>query len=122
MVLGYVFQARETPPVPATRYGFSERHPSSAAGAAFVFRPAQAYTGVGEDRGTVLRRIIGLVLVTLAVSATASAQEVKLPEIEFGRYHALVIGQFSVIPHNVLHSAKERKTWRKQCRNRKPPT
>ncbi len=35
-----------------------------------------------------LRRIIGLVLVTLAFSATASAQDVKLPEIEFGRYHA----------------------------------
>ncbi len=39
-----------------------------------------------------LRRIIGLALVTLAVVATASAQDVKLPEIEFGRYHALVIG------------------------------
>ena len=39
-----------------------------------------------------LPRIIGLVLVTLAVSATASAQDVKLPEIEFGRYHALIIG------------------------------
>ncbi len=39
-----------------------------------------------------LSRIIGLVLVALAVSATASAQDVKLPEIEFGRYHALVIG------------------------------
>ncbi len=39
-----------------------------------------------------LRRIIGLVLVAVAVSATASAQDVKLPEIEFGRYHALVIG------------------------------
>ncbi len=39
-----------------------------------------------------LRRIIGLVLVTLAVGATAAAQDVKPPEIEFGRYHALVIG------------------------------
>jgi hypothetical protein len=36
----------------------------------------------------VLRRIIGLVLVAAAVSATASAQDLKLPEIEFGRYHA----------------------------------
>ncbi len=35
-----------------------------------------------------LRHIIGLVLVTVAVSATASAQDMKLPEIEFGRYHA----------------------------------
>jgi hypothetical protein len=32
------------------------------------------------------------VLVAAAVSATASAQDLKLPEIEFGRYHALVIG------------------------------
>ena len=39
-----------------------------------------------------LRCIIGLVLVAAAVAATASAQDVKLPEIEFGRYHALVIG------------------------------
>ncbi len=39
-----------------------------------------------------LGRIIGLVLVAVAVTATASAQDVKLPEIEFGRYHALVIG------------------------------
>ncbi len=31
-------------------------------------------------------------LVAVAVGATASAQDVKLPEIEFGRYHALVIG------------------------------
>ncbi len=28
----------------------------------------------------------------MAVSVTSSAQDVKLPEIEFGRYHALVIG------------------------------
>ncbi len=39
-----------------------------------------------------LRRIIGLVLVALAVGATASAQDGKPPKIEFGRYHALVIG------------------------------
>ncbi len=39
-----------------------------------------------------LHRIIGLVLVAVAVSATAAAQDVKLPEIEFGRYHALVVG------------------------------
>ncbi len=39
-----------------------------------------------------LRRVITAVVFTLAVSATASAQDVKLPEIEFGRYHALVIG------------------------------
>ncbi len=37
-------------------------------------------------------RVIGAVLVAIAVSATASAQDVSLPEIEFGRYHALVIG------------------------------
>ncbi len=39
-----------------------------------------------------LGRIIGLVLIAVAVSATASAQDVKPPEIEFGRYHALIIG------------------------------
>ncbi len=39
-----------------------------------------------------LRRIIGLVLVAAGTCSTASAQDVKLPEIEFGRYHALVIG------------------------------
>ncbi len=39
-----------------------------------------------------LGRVIAFVLVTLAIAATASAQDVKLPEIEFGRYHALVIG------------------------------
>ncbi len=39
-----------------------------------------------------LRRVITAVVFTLAISATASAQDVKLPEIEFGRYHALVIG------------------------------
>ncbi len=39
-----------------------------------------------------LGRVIAAVVFTLAVGATASAQDVKLPEIEFGRYHALVIG------------------------------
>ncbi len=39
-----------------------------------------------------LRCIIGLVPVAVAFSATASAQDVKPPEIDFGRYHALVIG------------------------------
>ncbi len=37
-------------------------------------------------------RFITAVMFTLAVGVTASAQEVKLPNIEFGRYHALVIG------------------------------
>ncbi len=37
-----------------------------------------------------LRRVITAVVFTLAISATASAQDMKLPE--FGRYHALVIG------------------------------
>jgi len=35
-----------------------------------------------------LGRVIAAVVFTLAVGATASAQDVKLPEIEFGRYHA----------------------------------
>ncbi len=35
-----------------------------------------------------LGRITGLVVFAVAVSATASVQDVKLPEIEFGRYHA----------------------------------
>ncbi len=39
-----------------------------------------------------MRSIIAAVVFTAAVGATASAQDVKLPEIEFGRYHALVIG------------------------------
>ncbi len=39
-----------------------------------------------------LGRVITLVLVALAVGAAASAQDVRMPEIEFGRYHALVIG------------------------------
>ncbi len=39
-----------------------------------------------------LRRVITAVVFTAVVSATASAQDVRLPEIEFGRYHALVIG------------------------------
>ncbi len=39
-----------------------------------------------------LRRVIAAVVFTAAISATASAQDVKWPEIDFGRYHALVIG------------------------------
>ncbi len=35
-----------------------------------------------------LVRVIASIVVAAAVSATASAQDVKLPEIEFGRYHA----------------------------------
>ncbi len=38
------------------------------------------------------RVIAAVVVVTVAVGATASAQDVKLPGIDFGRYHALVIG------------------------------
>ncbi len=64
-------------PAPVTRYGASGRHPSSAAGATFAFPTAWAYTDAREDEGAVLHRIIGLVLVTLAVSATASAQGLK---------------------------------------------
>ncbi len=75
---------RGAPPAPVTRYGASGGHPSSAANATFAFPPAGAYTGPRED-GVMLGRIIGLVLVAVAVSATASAQDVKLPEIEFGR-------------------------------------
>ncbi len=39
-----------------------------------------------------LGRVIAAMLLAVAVTATASAQDVKLSEIEFGRYHALVIG------------------------------
>ncbi len=39
-----------------------------------------------------LRRVIAAVVFTAAVGATASAQDGKPPEIEFGRYHALIIG------------------------------
>jgi len=35
-----------------------------------------------------LRRVTAAVAVAVAIGATASAQDVKLPEIEFGRYHA----------------------------------
>ncbi len=35
-----------------------------------------------------MSRVIALVLVAFATGATASAQDVKLPEIDFGRYHA----------------------------------
>ncbi len=36
--------------------------------------------------------VIVAVAIVVGAFSTASAQEVKLPEIEFGRYHALVIG------------------------------
>ncbi len=39
-----------------------------------------------------LGRGTAAVVFNLAIGATASAQDVKLPEIEFGRYHALIIG------------------------------
>ncbi len=39
-----------------------------------------------------LGRVIAAVVFTLAVSAAAAALDVKLPEIDFRRYHALVIG------------------------------
>ena len=39
-----------------------------------------------------LRRIITAVVLTVAVGATASAQDMKLPGIDFGRYNALGIG------------------------------
>jgi len=45
-----------------------------------------------DDPGIMFGRVIAAVIFTAAVSATASAQDVKLPEIDFGRYHALVIG------------------------------
>ncbi len=37
-------------------------------------------------------RVITAVAVVVGIHSAASAQDVKLPEIEFGRYHALVIG------------------------------
>ncbi len=39
-----------------------------------------------------LRRIVAAVAIVAAITSAASAQDVKLPRIEFGRYHALVIG------------------------------
>ncbi len=39
-----------------------------------------------------LGRVITAVAIVIGAFSTASAQEVKLPEIDFGRYHALVIG------------------------------
>ena len=35
-----------------------------------------------------LGRIIGLVLVAVAIGATASAQDERTPGLDFGRYHA----------------------------------
>ncbi len=40
-----------------------------------------------------LGRDIAAVRVAAGVFSGASAQDVKLPEIDFGRYHALVIGK-----------------------------
>ncbi len=37
-------------------------------------------------------RVITAVAVVVGIYSAASAQDVKLSEIEFGRYHALVIG------------------------------
>ncbi len=39
-----------------------------------------------------LARVITAVAIIAGITSVASAQDVKLPEIEFGRYHALVIG------------------------------
>ncbi len=39
-----------------------------------------------------LSRVITAIAVVIGAFSTASAQDVKLPKIEFGRYHALVIG------------------------------
>ncbi len=39
-----------------------------------------------------LGRIVAAVAIVAGITSAASAQDVKLPEIEFGRYHALVIG------------------------------
>ena len=35
-----------------------------------------------------LGRVIAAVAIVAGITSTASAQDVKLPEIEFGRYHA----------------------------------
>ncbi len=39
-----------------------------------------------------LARVITAVAIIAGITSVASAQDVKLPEIDFGRYHALVIG------------------------------
>ncbi len=39
-----------------------------------------------------LRRVTAAVLLAMAVGATASAPDVRMPGLDFGRYHALVIG------------------------------
>ncbi len=39
-----------------------------------------------------LGRIVAAVAIVAGITSAASAQDVKLPEIDFGRYHALVIG------------------------------
>ena len=43
--------------------------------------------------GIMLARIIAAVAAISAITSVASRQDVKLPEIDFGRYHALVIGR-----------------------------
>ena len=37
-------------------------------------------------------RIVAAVAIVAGITSAASAQDVKPPEIDFGRYHALVIG------------------------------
>ncbi len=39
-----------------------------------------------------LGRVLTALTVAAAITSAASAQDVKWPEVEFGRYHALVIG------------------------------
>lgn len=39
-----------------------------------------------------LGRVLTALTVVVAITSAASAQDVKWPKIEFGRYHALVIG------------------------------
>ena len=39
-----------------------------------------------------LGRVIAALSVVIGAFSTASAQDVKLPKIDFGRYHALIIG------------------------------
>ncbi len=39
-----------------------------------------------------MARVIAAVAAISAITSVASRQDVKLPEIDFGRYHALVIG------------------------------
>jgi len=59
-------------------------YPSSVTGATFTFPPAQAYTTPWEDGGALLRRSIGVVLVAVAVGATASARARVPTRVEGG--------------------------------------